>query len=42
MSPRDDGSYSLTEGTFQGVTLEGPIEFWKDFDEKKLRDAGFG
>lgn len=42
MSPRDDGSYNIAEGVYKGVALEAPVEFWKDFDEKKLRATGFG
>jgi hypothetical protein len=39
---RDDGAYNLVEGEYKGVKLEAPFSFWEEFDEARLRAAGYG
>lgn len=39
---RATGVYDIVSQPYQGVLIEAPVEFWREFDEKKLKDAGFG
>jgi len=38
----DTGSYDIIPFNYNGVELQAPKEFCINFDEKKLRAAGFG
>lgn len=39
---RNDGSYNITTGTYKGVQLEAPADFWENFDEVRFREMGYG
>ena len=39
---RKEGSYTLSTGIYRGVSLEGPKDFWDNFDEAIYRKMGYG